>query len=43
MIAIADMAKAGNYEDLQTKREMIGGFVRANVSFLFLRKYVSMM
>ena len=41
--ARADMAKAGNYEDLQSKREILGGFVRANVSFLFLRKYVSMM
>ena len=41
--ARADMEKAGNYEDLNSKRETIGGFVRSNVSFLFLRKYVSMM
>ena len=32
--ARADMSKAGDNGDLQTKREMIGGFVRANVSFL---------
>ena len=36
--ARADMEKAGNYEDLNTKRDTIGGFVRTNVRFLFLRK-----
>ena len=41
--ARADMNNAGNFEDLNTKRETIGGFVRANVSFHFLRKYVSIM
>ena len=41
--ARADMNKAGNYEDLNTRRETIGGFVRTNVSFPFLCKYVSIM
>jgi hypothetical protein len=41
--ARADMEKAGNYEDLTSKRETIGGFVRSNVRYLFLRNSVSMM
>ena len=30
--ARADMLKAGDYEDVRSKREDIGGLVRANVS-----------
>ena len=30
--ANADMLKAGNFEDLRTKRETMGGFVRVHVS-----------
>ena len=29
----ADMLKAGDYEDIRSKREMIGGFVQSHVSF----------
>jgi hypothetical protein len=35
--ARAEMEKAGNYEDLNPKRETLGGFVRSNVRYLFLR------
>ena len=35
--ARAEMEKAGNYEDLNPKRETLGGSVRSNVRYLFLR------
>lgn len=37
--ARADMLKAGDYEDLRSKREDIGGFVRTNVSHAMFRPY----
>ena len=35
--ARADMLKAGDFEDLRSKREDIGGFVRTNVSYAVFR------
>jgi hypothetical protein len=38
--ARADMLKAGDYEDVRSKREDIGGFVRANVSDAVFRVFL---
>ena len=38
--ARADMLKAGDFEDLHSKREDIGGFVRAHVSYSAFCSYL---